>query len=217
MNPGPTVFPLASPSTTGVPVDAWSNLDMPAITASLTSSGVWAPAPARPGLEKLVSEAADDGHDLHVVVLDQSYSPFTVYRDIATTLQRDVGGTVLVFGPSGRGTASDEFSRVQLEDGSHEAVKTGDVTAAATQIYHKAVDPNVDWTGVTIGLIVVVAVGAAVARWRMVRRRRTAVSTTSSATAPSAGTARASSDAEATAAEPGADEGDATSADSDDA
>lgn len=169
MSPGPTEFVLAAPGS-AAPADAWADLDMPAITAALKSTGVWAPADQQAGLQNLVKEAASDGHDLHVVVLDQSFGKFTVYRDIATTLQKDVGGTVLVFGPSGRGTASDEFSRVQLEDGTEESMSASNTLQAATATYHKAIEPNVNWTGVTLGLIAVVIIGAVVARWRMTRR-----------------------------------------------
>lgn len=170
MNPGPTEFVLAAP-VADPPAVAWSNLDMPAIEAALIETGVWAPADQQPGLQALVKKAAENGNDLHVVVLDQSYPKFTVYRDIATEIQSQVGGTVLVFGPSGNGTASDEFSRVELEDSANDISKGADATQAATQMYNKAIDPNVDWTGVTIGLIVVVVIGAVVARVMMKRRR----------------------------------------------
>lgn len=173
MNPGPSAFVLAEPASQP-PADVWSNLDMAAITDALTGSGVWAPADQQPALKQLVKQAAADGHSLHVVVLDQSYPKFTAYRDIATHLQSEVGGTVLVFGPSGSGTASDEFSRVQLEDASNDVSKGATASQAAAQMYHKAVDPNVNWNGVTIGLIVLVVIGAVIARWRMKRRRTTA-------------------------------------------
>ncbi|MGB6245045.1 DUF6676 family protein [Gordonia sp. (in: high G+C Gram-positive bacteria)] len=174
MNPGPADVVLASP-TAQPPTDVWSNLDMAAIESSLNQTGVWAPADQQPALKNLVQQAHADGHELHVVILDQAYPKFTAYRDIATQLQSSVGGTVLVFGPSGSGTASSEFSRVQLEDASSDVTKGSTATEAATQIYHHAIDPNVDWTGVTIGLVVVVVLGAVVARLRM--KRRAAVTT----------------------------------------
>lgn len=171
MNPGPTEFVLATPSGVDSPPDVWSNLDMPAIKQSLKTTGVWAPADQQAGLKALVKQAADDGHDLHVVVLEQTYPKFTAYRDIATELQSQVGGTVLVFGAAGgSGTASSEFSRVDLEDASG-SVKATDVTQKATQMYHEVTDPNVNWNGVTIGLILVVVIGAVIARLMSKRRR----------------------------------------------
>ncbi|MBM7369162.1 Rv1476 family membrane protein [Gordonia hydrophobica] len=172
MNPGPSEFVLAAPPGAQAPADVWSNLDMAAITASLNDTGVWAPADQAAGLKALVADAAADGHDLHLVVLDQTYPKFTAYRDIATELQSQVGGTVLVFGPSGSGTASSEFSRVDLEDASTSVTKGSDATSAATQMYHSVTDPNVNWNGVTIGLILVVIIGAVIARLMTKRRRR---------------------------------------------
>ncbi|MGB3605267.1 MAG: DUF6676 family protein [Gordonia sp. (in: high G+C Gram-positive bacteria)] len=170
MSPGPAEFVLAAP-VTQVPADVWSNLDMSAIEGSLYATGAWAPADQQAGLEALVKQADADGHDLHIVVLDQSYPKFTAYRDIATELQSSVGGTVFVFGPSGSGTASSEFSRVQLEDASSEVTHGSTATQAATQMYHQAIDPNVNWTGVTIGLILVVIIGAVIARWNAKRKQ----------------------------------------------
>lgn len=171
MTTGPVSFILASPTDTTA---QWADLDTAAIAAQLTATGVWAPAEQTPGLAEVVARADRDGHDMNIVVLDQAYAPFTVYRDIATELQSQVGGTVLVFGPSGLGTASDEFSRVALEDGASDIVTTSDHVAAANQLYDRTVDPHVDWTGVTIGLIVVVLIGAALARFAQLRRRKAA-------------------------------------------
>lgn len=192
MNPGPSEFVLAAPPGANPPADVWSNLDMAAIKASLNDTGVWAPADQANGLKGLVKQAAADGHDLHVVVLDQTYPKFTAYRDIATELQSQVGGTVLVFGPSGSGTASSEFSRVDLEDASTSVTKGSDATQAATQMYHSVIDPNVNWNGVTIGLIVVVVIGAVIARLMMKRRRRNdAVESSEAASQSEAGAERA--------------------------
>ncbi|GAA4739467.1 DUF6676 family protein [Gordonia alkaliphila] len=168
MTPAPATFVFAAPIDTTA---QWADLDIPAIAAALQSTGVYAPADQVSALEQVVAGAASDGYDLQIVVLETSYSPFTVYRDIATELQSQVGGTVLVIGPSGMGTASDEFSRVELEDGTGE-VKAGTSPAvAAQQIYDRATEPHVDWTVLTILLIVLVVLGAVGARIAMVRRR----------------------------------------------
>ncbi|MEZ5211584.1 DUF6676 family protein [Gordonia sp. (in: high G+C Gram-positive bacteria)] len=195
MTPGPATFTLAKPADTTA---QWAGLDLPAITTQLKKTGVYAPADQAPALQKVVDRADADGHHLHVVVLDQSYSPFTVYRDIATKLQTQVGGTVIVMGPNGRGTASNEFSRVQLEDGTSEA-QTMAPAAAAAHIYDRATEPYVNWTVVTILLIVVVVIGAVIARWTTLRARRAA--------GPAAPPATGSGDSGAGDAEPSAPAG----------
>ncbi|WP_290851952.1 DUF6676 family protein [Gordonia sp. (in: high G+C Gram-positive bacteria)] len=205
MNPGPTEFVLAAP-VADPPAVVWSNLDMPAIKAALLETGVWAPADQQAGLTALVKQAAENGDNLHVVVLEQSYPKFTAYRDIATEIQSQVGGTVLVFGPSGNGTASDEFSRVELEDSANDISKGANATQAATQMYNKAIDPNVDWTGVTIGLIVVVVIGAVLARVMMKRRRGADVAEPDGGRSAAGATAQTSEPIADTEAEGGADE-----------
>lgn len=170
MSPGPVTITLAEPAGT---TEQWANLDISGIVAQLKSTGVVAPAEQTPGLTQLVARADSDGHDLYVVVLSEQYSPFTVYRDIATEIQTQTGGTVIVKGPGGTGTASSDFSRVALEDGST-SVKSGtDTVTAVGQIYDTAAAPQVDWTIVTIVLLLVVAVGAVIARVTTLRRRTT--------------------------------------------
>ncbi|MCF8606844.1 hypothetical protein L5I01_26165 [Gordonia sp. HY442] len=171
MSPDPVVFTVAAPDPVGGrPADAWADLDLAAVTAKLKATGVVAPADQTPELTKLVKEAKADGHDLFVFVTDKNYVPFTVYRDIAHELQTSTGGTVLVFGAGGLGTSSTDFSRVQIEDATAEKSTGASVPQAAREIYEKATDPNVDWTMVTIALIVVVIIGAVAAR--LAGRRR---------------------------------------------
>ncbi|MFZ2512608.1 MAG: DUF6676 family protein [Gordonia sp. (in: high G+C Gram-positive bacteria)] len=172
MSPGPVTVQLASPADNTA---QWTDLNIGGIVAQLKATGVVAPADQSAGLKNVVARADADGNALFVVVLDQQYAPFTVYRDIATEIQTHTGGTVLVFGPGGVvGTASSDFSRVQLEDGTS-AVKTGTDTATAVgQIYDEATAPYLDWTLVTIALLVVVALSAVIARYASLRRRSTA-------------------------------------------
>lgn len=160
------------------------------IADGLRDDGVWtAPQAAgqREPLLKLVARADNDGHNLHVVIIEQDLKE-TSYRDIATTLQGEVGGTVLVFGPGGgRGAASDEFSRVELEDGANwGAGKYNTVAGKATHIYARAVDPYVDWTVVTIALVIAVVVGAVVGRWNQLRRRSLSAESPAAAPQPDA-------------------------------
>lgn len=184
MSPGPVTVQLASPADTTA---QWADLDIAAIVAQLKATGVVAPADQAAGLKTVVARADADGNDLFVVVLDQSYAPFTVYRDIATEVQTQTGGTVLVIGPGGTvGTASSDFSRVQLEDGTS-GVKTGtDTVTAVGQIYDRASAPYLDWTLVTIALLIVVAVGAVIARYTSLRRRRTAATANAAVSTPAA-------------------------------
>ncbi|MFT3715210.1 MAG: hypothetical protein QM774_04450 [Gordonia sp. (in: high G+C Gram-positive bacteria)] len=168
---GPVTITLAAPVST---TDQWKNLDIAGIAAQLKQTGVYAPDADRPGLEALVARGAKDGHHLHYVVLEESFTPFTVNRDIANTLQKQVGGTVIVFTPTATGTSSTEFSRVQLEDGTSEMTTISNPVQAANEIYDRATDPYVNWTAVTIGLIVAVLVGAVLARFWQLRSRRVA-------------------------------------------
>lgn len=174
MTPGPVTILLGKPADTTA---QWSDLDIGAIVAQLKSTGVFAPADQTPELQQVVARADAQGHDLYVVVLQESYSPFTVYRDIATELQSQVGGTVLVMGPGSIGTASSDFSRVQLEDGTSEVKAGTDTVVAVNQIYDRVTEPHLDWTLATIALIVVVVIGAVLARLMQLRRRRSAVQT----------------------------------------
>lgn len=175
MTPGPVTFTVAKPADTTA---QWKHLDLAGIAAQLKATGVYAPADEKPGLEKVVAKAAANGDALHVVVLDEGFQPWTVNRDIATRLQSEVGGTVIVISPSGTGTASSEFSRVELEDGTYQ-VKTGsDRVVAVQRIYDQASAPHVDWTAVTIVFIVVVIIGAVIARMSQLRQRRKAAAST---------------------------------------
>ncbi|MGO3327621.1 Rv1476 family membrane protein [Gordonia sp. (in: high G+C Gram-positive bacteria)] len=202
MSPDPVVFTVAAPDPAGGrPADAWADLDLAAITAKLKATGVVAPADQTPELTKLVKEAKADGHDLFVFVTDKNYAPFTVYRDIAHELQTSTGGTVLVFGAGGLGTSSTDFSRVQIEDATAEKTTGASVPQAAREIYEKATDPNVDWTLVTIALIVVVIIGAVAARLTGRRRTPAAARSESRQMSTDAESADAESTGDAAAAE----------------
>lgn len=202
MSPHPAVFTVAAPDPVGGrPADPWADIDLPAVVAQLKETGVSAPSDQTPELTKLVKEAKADGHDLFVFVTDKKYAPFTVYRDIAHEVQTSTGGTVLVFGPGGLGTSSTDFSRVEIEDATAEKSNGVSVPQAAREIYEKATEPNVDWTLATIALIVVVIVGAVVARVAAGRRAPAVRPDADSGSVPSGTQAPA----EATAADEKAD------------
>ncbi|WP_132994334.1 DUF6676 family protein [Gordonia zhaorongruii] len=173
MSPEPVVFTVAAPAPAGgSPAETWDGLDLPAIAKKLEKDGVWAPADQASQLKKVVADARADGHDVHFVVLDQGFSPFTVYRDIAHELQSSTGGTVVVFGPGGgAGTASTDFSRVELEDATNAVTNGASVPQAARELYDGAAAPNANWTLVSIALIVVVIIAAVIARFWTTRVR----------------------------------------------
>lgn len=156
-----------SPAATIIPAD----VDITAIEAGLADDHVDAPADMTAPLVAVVDKAKAQGHDMYFVVLSESQPKFTYFRDIATEIQKETGGTVVVFGPGTVGSASDDFSRVQLEQ-AQDNLATSKPTLAAAQILDRVTDQTqVPWTVVTIALIAVVAVGAVVARFLGTRRR----------------------------------------------
>ncbi|UEA59119.1 hypothetical protein LK459_21815 [Gordonia otitidis] len=161
MSPGPQGYPAIIPA----------NVDMAALRSELLADHVAAPADQEPELRSLVARAKSDGYELNVVVLTESQPNFTYYRDIATELQSQVGGTVLVIGPNSVGSASNEFSRV-VQEQAMDDLTLQKPTVAATQMYDELTAPQIDWTLVTIVLILVTIVGAVLARVRSVRARR---------------------------------------------
>ncbi len=136
-----------------------------------------APADDVAGLERVVAEAKAKGHDMNFVVLEQAQPNFTYYRDIATALQKQTGGTVVVFGPDTVGTASDDFSRVQLEQAQDNLTVSQPTTGAQQMLDRMTVQTQMPWTVVTLVLIAVVALGAVAARLLQVRRRAMAAAT----------------------------------------
>lgn len=161
MSPGPQGYPAIIPA----------NVDMAALRSELLADHVAAPADQEPELRSLVARAKSDGYELNVVVLTESQPNFTYYRDIAAELQSQVGGTVLVIGPNSVGSASNEFSRV-VQEQAMDDLTLQKPTVAATQMYDELTAPQIDWTLVTIVLILVTIVGAVLARVRSVRARR---------------------------------------------
>lgn len=156
-----------APAFTVIPED----VDLQAIGKDLAGDHVSAPADDVAGLERVVAEAKAKGHDINFVVLEQAQPNFTYYRDIATALQKETGGTVVVFGPDTIGTASDDFSRVQLEQAQDNLTVSQPATGAQQMLDRMTEQTQIPWTLVTLVLIAVVALGAVVARMLQVRRR----------------------------------------------
>ena len=155
------IGPLAAPNPRNTQVG--DGIKLGPLRKDLADDNVSAPAAQVPALRELVAQGKKDGHDLHFVVLTERQPVFTNYRDIATALQQDTSGTVIVLGPNAVGSASDEFSRVTLEQAT-DNLKFADQTQAARQMYDKMTEPSINWTVATLVLIVVVVIGAVAAR-----------------------------------------------------
>ncbi|MAU82796.1 DUF6676 family protein [Gordonia sp. Z-3] len=146
------------------------SVDMPAILRDIQEDGVAAPAGQVAGLRAVVAEAQADGQEVSFVVIDRPLK-FEYYRDIATDLQADVGGTVIVLGPQSVGSASPHFSRVQQEEATDNLTLT-DPPLAARQMWDQMNEPSLNWTVISLLLIVIVVAGAAIARLRSTRADR---------------------------------------------
>ncbi|MDL9935846.1 hypothetical protein QSJ18_03720 [Gordonia sp. ABSL1-1] len=173
----PPATPEADPGFPQIP-RMTDNVDLGELSTSLTDDRVavqGVPAgvetPQIVELRKVVAHARDEGHDLSIVVITQQQPTYTIYRDIATTLQPEVGGTVIVLGPNSVGSTSPDFSRFQQEKATND-LDLNRPAVAARQMYDSMAEPTIDWTLVTLLLIFVVAIGAVIGRVQMLRRRR---------------------------------------------
>ncbi|MGV0836933.1 Rv1476 family membrane protein [Mycolicibacterium thermoresistibile] len=184
----PHVLPAFIPdelcTTHGIETDRELNPDAPdecvdALHADLHDDGVSAPG-LEPGqldaLKQVVADARDGGVDLKVVVIDDNPWMDTALRDVAT----EVGivapdSTVLVLSPSFAGTYSTTYDRVTLEAGEDVAKAVHGDPAQATQAFVDELHaPQFPWTGLTIALVILVAVAVAATRFLQVRARRSA-------------------------------------------
>lgn len=155
-----------TPLVTIIPPD----VNIAELQAGLADDGVVAPPEMTPQILKVVAEGRDKGYDLHFVVTDKVYPRITYYRDIATELQQETGGTVIVLGGNYIGSASDEFSRVELEQSTDNLTISNPPVAAQQMLDRMTEQTQVPWTVVTLVLILIVAVGAAIGRKLQLRR-----------------------------------------------
>jgi hypothetical protein len=155
-----------TPSFTIIPPD----VNLSELQAGLADDGVVAPPEMTPQILQVVADAKDKGYDVHFVVTDKVYPRITYYRDIATELQQETGGTVIVLGGNYVGSASDEFSRVELEQSTDNLAISNPPVAAQQMLERMTEQTQVPWTGVTLLLIAIVAVGAVVARKLQLRK-----------------------------------------------
>ncbi|GAA1480273.1 hypothetical protein GCM10009624_07130 [Gordonia sinesedis] len=172
MSPDPmSVTVLAAPAGELSGSDAFAaEVGLPKLREDLLADHVAAPADQVPALREVVEYARSEGNDVNFVVLTQVAPKFTYYRDIATALQKETGGTVIVLAPNSVGSSSPYFSRVQQEEAT-DNLTLQNPPQAARQMYDQMTEPGVNWTVVTIVLIVLVVVAAVVARLRSVRGR----------------------------------------------
>jgi hypothetical protein len=139
-------------------------VDMPVVQAEVARDGVSAPPADEPGLAGVVREAARDGIDLKIVVIDNNPPIDTPLRDIATEVgQANPGSTVLVLSPSFAGTYSTEFDRVTLEAG-EDLAKTGNPVQSSQNFVSQLNTPDFPWTALTIVLTVAVFLAVVLTR-----------------------------------------------------
>ena len=162
-----SIGPQAAPHPRNTQVG--TGIKLGPLRKALADDNVSAPAEQVPALREVVEQAKKDGYDVHFVVLTERQPVFTNYRDIATALQQETSGTVIVIGPNAGGSASNEFSRVTLEQAT-DNLKFTDQTQAAKQMYEKMTEPSINWTVVTLILVLIVVIGGAAAR--VLGRRR---------------------------------------------
>ncbi|MDG3015949.1 Rv1476 family membrane protein [Speluncibacter jeojiensis] len=156
-----------------MPASLPSGVDVDAILAAAGTSHVYAPAADAPGLQQMVQKAAGEGINLRIVVLERDPAAEEQLRDLATTVGKQEGGTVLVMSPHLSGTYSDSIDRFQLESAQH-LTHTGSPVTSAEIFVDKLGKPPLPWTGFTVALLVVVALAIAVGTWLNVRRHRLA-------------------------------------------
>ncbi|MFT4044641.1 MAG: hypothetical protein QM673_15895 [Gordonia sp. (in: high G+C Gram-positive bacteria)] len=167
----PAATVLAAPRATPAPASGNpDDIDLAELRKELLADHVAAPADQVPAMRQVVAYAKSQGYDVNFVVIPQALRKFTHYRDIATQLQAEVGGTVIVLGPNSLGSASPDFSRL-VQEQSTQNLTLSNPPAAARQMLDQLTAPHVDWTIVAVALIAVTAIGAVLARVRAVRQR----------------------------------------------
>jgi hypothetical protein len=170
---GPQVLPVLGPNLADVPAFIPADVDMDVVLAEVAEDGVSAPEADEPGLQQVVEQAAGEGVDLKIVVIEHNPHIDTPLRDIATEVgQVYPDATVLVLSPSFAGTYSRQFDRVTLEAG-EDLAKTGNPVQSAQNFVSQLNTPDFPWTALTFVLLVVVLIAAVVTRILQVKGRRT--------------------------------------------
>ena len=155
--------PFATEVVAGVDVDM--------VLADLADDGVAAPAAQVDGLRAVVADAADQGVQLRVIVVEENpYLPEQL-RDLATSVGKADGGTVVALSPNMIGTNSDAVSRFALE-GAETLPRTGDNSADVQAFVDQIVEPALPWTAITVAITVAVLLVVVVGTVLNVRMNR---------------------------------------------
>ena len=149
-----------------------AGVDVDMVLADLSDDGVAAPAAQVDGLRSVVADAADQGVQLRVIVVEDNPPLPEQLRDLATSVGDADGGTVVALSPNWIGTNSDTVSRFVLEE-AETLPRTGDSSADVQAFVDQIVGPAVPWTAITVAItlavLLVVVVGTAL-NVRMSRR-----------------------------------------------
>jgi hypothetical protein len=169
----PTFIPVEMCSSVGLAPSTPVDQCLAAVKAEVGKGGVAAPAADLAGLQKVVASAQEHGIDLKVVVMESSPPIDTPLRDLATEIgHANPGATVLVLSPGWAGTYSNTYDRVTLEAG-QDVAKTAPNPVVGTQAFVDQLQtPDFPWMGLTITLVIGVAVAAVLTRVLQLRARR---------------------------------------------
>lgn len=167
----PTYIPVQLCQSVGIDVKPGEPIPdacMDIVRANVADTGVSVPVGTSPEvqsqLRQVVEEAAGQGIDLKIVVIDANPPIHTPLRDIATEVgEANPGATVLALSPGFAGTYSPEFDRVTLEAGEDQA-KTGDPVLSSQQFVAELTTSHFPWTPFTIVLIFAVALAVVATR-----------------------------------------------------
>jgi hypothetical protein len=159
------------------------DINMQQVQADVKDSGVSVPPADQaevPALRQIVADAAHEGIDLKIVVVDVNPAIDTPLRDIATEVgHANPGSTVLALGPSFAGTYSPVFDRVTLEAG-QDLARTGDPVQSSENFLGELTNPHFDWTPFTIVLVLAVALAVIGTRILQVKGKRADVTNAAS-------------------------------------
>lgn len=160
-----------------LPTEIPAGVDMVDVQAQVDATGFAVPAGADAaeidGLRQVVTEAADHGIDLKIVVVAPTPPVDAPLRDVANDVgAQHPGATVLVLGAPYAGSFSTTYDRATLE-AAEDVAKTGNGPVQASQNFLSQLQtPIFPWTSFTVALVAVVAIAAGVTRLLQVRARR---------------------------------------------
>ncbi len=177
----PLYIPREVCGAVGLDLSAPPDQCMAIVKATVAADGIFAPPAVVPALRQVVGEAAKDGIDLKIVVLNHNPPNDPPLRDVATVVGSTYpDATVLVLSPSFVGSYSMRFPRATLENGEDNA-KTGNAVLSAQNFLHELNTPQFPWTAFTIVLLIAVLAAAVGTRILQVRAKSQASSASATA------------------------------------